>query len=266
MVLSVGFKMKTVILCGGKGTRLREETEFKPKPLVTVGPHPIIWHIMKIYSHYGHNEFILPLGYKGDSLKEYFVNFNWRNNDFTLGLKNKDISLHNFHGIDDWKVSFVDTGLETLTGLRLYKVKHLLKDEENFFLTYGDGLADINISALLKFHLEKGKIATITGINMNSRYGILDVNHEEGLITNFSEKPKGEEYINGGFMVFNKRIFDFLTSEDIMFENDLLPKLARMKELAIFKHHGFWQCMDTHRDYLHLNKIWEEDKPWKVWQ
>lgn len=257
--------MKTVILCGGIGTRLKEETEFKPKPMVNVGNNPIIWHIMKIYSHYGFKDFVLPLGFKGEALKDYFVHMNWKNNDFTLNLKEKNISLHDEKNIEDWNISFVDTGIESLTGLRLFQVKHLLDGEENFFLTYGDGLAYIDINKLLEFHRQKGKIATITGINIDSRYGILDINHQEETITNFSEKPKGQEYINGGFMIFSKKVFEHLDPENAMFEKTLLPKLAKMGELAVYKHHGFWHCMDTHRDYLNLNELWKNNPKWKIW-
>lgn len=257
--------MKTVILCGGMGTRLKEETEYKPKPLVNVGPYPIIWHIMKTYSHQGYKEFVLPLGFKGEVIKDYFVNLNWKNNNFSLNLKNKDIRLHDMQNLEDWSIDFVDTGLETLTGARLYQIKHLLENEDDFFLTYGDGLADIDVNKLLEFHKKKGKIATITGINIDSRYGILDIDHKEETITHFSEKPKGQEYINGGFMVFSKRIFEHLKEDNVMFEKTLLPTLAEMGELAVFKHHGFWHCMDTHRDYLDLNELWKTNPKWKIW-
>ena len=258
--------MKVVILCGGKGTRLREETEFKPKPLVDVGGMPIIWHIMKIYSHYGHKEFILPLGYKGDMIKEFFVDFNWRANDFTLNLATKNLEVHPSHKNEDWDMHFVDTGLKSGTGLRLYKVKHMLRNDDPFMLTYGDGLSDVNINSLLDFHKQQNTIATIAGVNVSSRFGVLET--KENKVIRFTEKPMNEDIINAGFMVFNKQVFDHLDGKDVMLEeagSGLLPQLAELGQVSVYHHPGFWHSMDTYRDYLKLNEFWETDPKWKIW-
>lgn len=256
--------MKTVILCGGSGTRLREETEFKPKPLVEIGSHPILWHIMKTYSVFGHRDFVLALGSKGDMIKEYFMGQDWRDNDFTLKLKDKTIDFKNSSAKEDWTIDFADTGDKSLTGLRLYKLKDYLKDEENFMLTYGDGVADIDIEKLIEFHKQKGKILTITGLHPRSKYGVVKTT-EDGLVKEFKEKPILDNFINGGFMVFNKRIFDFLDQRNVMLVDDTLPKLAKMGEVALYHHEGFWHCMDTYKDYLELNKMWQENPEWKIW-
>lgn len=257
--------MKVVIFCGGEGTRLKEETEFKPKPLVKIGDMPILWHIMKIYSHYGHKEFILPLGYKGEMIKDFFVNFNWRVNDFTLNLKTKEIENHKNHNDENWKIHFVDTGLKSKTSLRLYNVRELLEGEEMFMLTYGDGIADIDISKLVEFHKNKGKLVTISGINVMSKFGVLDVG-EDSLAKKFKEKPQADGIINGGFMVFDKKVLEHLTNENTMIVKSLLPMLAEKGEIAVYRHEGFWDCMDTYRDYLALNKMWSEgNTPWVVW-
>ncbi|MCK5039966.1 MAG: glucose-1-phosphate cytidylyltransferase [Candidatus Aenigmarchaeota archaeon] len=255
--------MKTVIFCGGIGTRLKEETEYKPKPMVLVGNRPIIWHIMKIYDYYGHKEFILPLGYKGDMIKDYFLNYKTRT-DFTLDLKHKKIEYHEFEKIEDWKISFVDTGIKSLTAKRLKRCEDYLKDEDVFMATYGDGLANININDLLKFHKKMGKMCTITGLNPFSKYGVLDVS--EGVVTKFREKPILKDLINGGFMVFNKEIFNFIKKdEDCMLEDTTLPKLAEKGEVALYKHEGFWHCMDTYKHFKQLNKMWAEKPEWKIW-
>jgi glucose-1-phosphate cytidylyltransferase len=260
--------MKVVIFCGGKGTRLNEETEFKPKPLVEIGGLPIIWHIMKLYAHYGHNEFILPLGYKGDLIKQFFLNFEKKSNDFTLNFLDDEIKIHNSHKKEDWKIHFIDTGQETKTSLRLWKIKHLLQDEEDFLLTYGDGLSDVNINQTIDFHKEKRKIITLTGIKHPSRFGI--IKEKEGTIEEFNEKPKENKWINGGFMVINKKIFDFPEiKEDKMIVDYLLPLLVQDRQVGIYKHEGFWHSMDTYRDYLELNKIYKDyegSAPWKIWE
>jgi len=256
--------MKVVILCGGKGYRIREETEFKPKPMVEVGGRPILWHIMNIYSHYGHKEFILPLGYKGDIIKEFFVEEKWRTHDFTLDSLKNVITLHKNNEEKDWIIHFIDTGVETGTALRLNKVKKLLEGEEDFLFTYGDGLSDVDINKLIDFHKMTKKVATLTGVQAPSRFGI--IKEKEGIVDFFQEKPKIEDFINGGFMVLNKKIFDYLSEDNVMFEVAVLPRLAKEKELAIYKHMGFWYSMDTYRDYLELNKMWEENYPWAVWK
>lgn len=256
--------MKTVILCGGQGTRLREETEFKPKPLVPIGNMPILWHIMKIYSHYGHKEFILPLGYKGSMIKEYFMNFNWMANNFTLDMMKKRVTIHEDHKIEDWKLHFVSTGKESKTARRLHKVRDLLKSEEYFMLSYGDGIANVDIDKLIAHHKKLGKIVTITGICTSSKFGVLDI--KDDIITNFSEKPFCDnDFINGGFFVCDKRFLDYVDGSDVMIVEDTLPKLAKMGEVAVYKHTGYWACMDTYRDYIKLNKEWKENPGWKVW-
>lgn len=256
--------MKTVILCGGRGTRLREETEFKPKPLVEIGGRPILWHIMKIYSVFGHRDFVLALGSKGEMIKEYFMDYDWRDNDFTLRLRDKKIDFKNQTAKEDWTIDFADTGEKSLTALRLYKLKDYVKDEENFMLTYGDGIADIDVDKLVKFHLEKGKILTITGLHPRSKYGVVKTTND-GLVKEFKEKPILDNFINGGFMVFNKRIFDVLDQRNVMLVDDTLPRLAEMGEVALYHHEEFWHCMDTYKDYLELNKMWEENPEWKIW-
>lgn len=252
---------KVVILCGGMGTRLREETEYKPKPLVEIGGKPILWHIMKHYAQYGFKDFILCLGYKGDMIKNYFLNYKTQSSDFTIALKTGNLTIHNTEE-EDWNITCVDTGEDSLTGKRLKGIKAFVGDED-FMVTYGDGVSDVNIKELLALHTAKGKIGTITGIHPISKYGSLKIN-EENIIHEFVEKPILNDRINGGFFVFTKEIFEHL--DDDMFEFSTLPKLAKEKKLAMYKHDGFWQCMDTYRDYAHLNKLWKEEKPWKTWK
>lgn len=254
--------MKVVIFCGGLGTRLKEETEFKPKPIVNIGNRPILWHIMKIYSHYGFNEFILCLGYKGDMIKEYFYNYDMLNNDSTIELGKNKITCHNSHK-EDWKVTLVNTGLTALKGARLKQIEKYIIDD-TFMATYGDGLANVNIAELLKFHNSHGKIATLTGVHTPSRFGAIDLDKNQ--IKQFIEKPKLNSYINGGFFVFNKKIFDHLTTDDSCdLENIPLTNLASQNELMMYKHDDEWQCLDTIRDMEYLNKLWNTNKAfWKV--
>ncbi len=257
--------MKLVILCGGKGTRMREETEYRPKPLVDIGNKPIVWHIMKMYSYYGIKDFILCLGYKGDMIKQYFNNIQWLNNDYTLHIEN-GVSSITYHTNDNsnWNISFIDTGLETLTGGRLKKIKKYI-DDNNFMLTYGDGLSDINIKELIKYHKLKGKAATITGIHPISSFGVIEV--ENGLVKSFTEKPKQGGFINGGFMVLNRRVFDYIPKGDCMFVQEPIKNLADDGELAIYEHNGFWIAIDTFKDALRANELWDSgNKPWKVWE
>ncbi len=257
--------MKVVILCGGLGTRLKEETEFKPKPLVTIGGMPILWHIMKIYSHYGYKDFVLCLGYKGHEIKNFFVTYDLLRHDFTLNLgkREKNSIYHNSEQLEDWNITFAETGLETLTGGRIKKIEKYI-DEDDFFLTYGDGLADVNIKNLLNFHQKHGKIGTLTSIQPLSRFGIVDFN-ELGMVTSFKEKPKLDGWINGGFFVFKKDVFDYIDGNEV-FEQTPLSKLAKNEQLAAYAHKGLWECMDTHRDFENLNKIWNSGNAfWKVW-
>ena len=255
-------KPKVVILCGGIGTRLKEETEFKPKPLVEIGGLPILWHIMKHYSHYGYNDFILCLGYKGEMIKEYFLNYESMKSDFTLNLGRKGRMVHT-QTQEDWNITFAETGDETQTGGRIKKIEKYI-DGEFFLVTYGDGVSDIDINKLVEFHKEKGKIGTITGVHPWSKYGTVHID-ENNIITEFREKPILKDIINGGFFVFNRKIFDYLT-EDCMLEKEPFNKLASEKQLALFKYEGFWHCMDTYKDSLDLNKMWEKGAPWKTWE
>jgi len=258
--------MKTIILCGGMGTRLREETEFKPKPMVEIGGKPILWHIMKIYAHYGYRDFVLALGYKGDYIKDYFLKQKYYESDFCLNTKDGEISNlipnNNFEK-DEFNVIFADTGLETPHGERVLRLKKYI-NEDLFMVTYGDGVADIDINKLVEFHKNKGTVATLTGVNPVSRWGLLNID-ENDLITDFAQKPTlYEGYVNGGFMVFKKEFFDFLKPGDMI--EDTFPKLVSQKQLAVYKHHGFWYAMDTYREYLKLNELWEKDPRWKIWK
>jgi glucose-1-phosphate cytidylyltransferase len=256
--------MKVVILCGGKGTRMREETEYKPKPLVEIGGLPILWHIMKIYSHYGFNDFVLCLGYKGNMIKEYFLNFEWFANDFTLHMgEGRGEITHHAHALENWNITFAYTGEETNTGGRLFKARKYI-EEDTFLMTYGDGLSDVNVLELIKFHNKKGKIATLTGARPTTRFGVLQTNEEE-LVATFTEKPQSDGYINGGFYVLNKEIFNYL-NDDSVFESDALPRLASDGELTVFKHKGFWQPMDTYKEVEEFNKQWNAGiRPWFIW-
>jgi len=252
-----------VILCGGLGTRLREETEYKPKPMVEIGGRPFLWHIMKIYAHYGFRRFILCLGYKGNVIKEYFLNYEAMSNDFTiqLGQQNKILCLSN-HAEQDFQVTLVDTGLHTMTGGRIKRIENLI-DTDTFMVTYGDGLADINIGDLLTYHYSHGKLATLTATRAPSRYGILDLS-DENHVTQFHEKVQ-IDWINGGFFVFNKKVFDYLDSECIL-EQRPMKQLATDGQFMAFRHQGFWIGMDTYREYEMLNRMWDEGKaPWKIW-
>lgn len=264
--------MKVIILCGGEGTRMKEETEFKPKPLVEVGGKPILWHIMKIFSHYGLNEFILTLGYKGNMIKDYFLNARAFNNDFTLNTKDHSIEFHN-NGQDDFKITFVDTGLKSLTGERVRRVKDYITDED-FILTYGDGVADIDVKKLLEFHKNQGTIGTISGVQPLIKYGIVDHHKESGKVAGFKQKLVGEGYrdfaqghdfiINGGFMVFKKSFIDAI-QPNTMVEEAFLP-LVEKSELSLYHHKGKWKAMDTYKEIEEMNEYWHKDPFWKVWE
>jgi glucose-1-phosphate cytidylyltransferase len=256
--------MKAVILAGGLGTRLSEETVSKPKPMVEIGGKPILWHIMKIYSQYGVNEFIICLGYKGYVIKEYFANYFLHQSDVTFDMENNSMEVHR-EGAEPWKVTLVDTGDITMTGGRLRRVKDFVKDEDSFCFTYGDGVADINIEALIAFHnTHKGK-ATLTGAYPPGRFGALAL--EGDRITSFKEKPKGDgALINAGFFVLSPEIFDYLHDDDTVWEQDPLERLAEEGELSVFRHFGFWRPMDTLKDKNDLNELWNNNKsPWKTW-
>ena len=258
--------MKVVILCGGMGTRLREETEYRPKPMVQVGGRPILWHIMKIYAHYGFKDFIICLGYKGDMIKEYFLNYEAMNNDFTIPLDNySNIQYHSNHQERDWCVTLADTGEETQTGARVKRIENYI-DGDLFMLTYGDGVANINIKDLVEYHKSHGKIGTMTGVHPSSRFGELVIKDDK--IVLFNEKPQVKEgLINGGFFVFNKKIFKYLKEDDNCYlEKEPLENLAADGELMVYPHDGFWQCVDTYRELELLNNVWKSrNPPWKVW-
>ena len=259
--------MKVVILCGGLGTRLREETEFRPKPMVNIGSRPILWHIMKYYSQFGCQDFILALGYKGEMIKNYFCHYELMNNDVTIELgQPENMCIHHSHDEAGWKITLADTGEKTLKGARLKKVEKYITDK-TFIMTYGDGIADVDINALLAFHKSHGKIATVTGINPASRFGELKTDGDR--VVSFAEKPQnGEGLINGGFFVFNSGIFDYLSADDNYdLEIGPLEKVANDGQLMVYKHTGSWACMDTLRDMDYLNKLWNENKAfWKVWK
>jgi glucose-1-phosphate cytidylyltransferase len=257
--------LKVVLLCGGQGTRLREETEFRPKPLVPIGERPILWHIMKYFSHAGLREFVLCLGYRGSMIKEYFLNYEAMNSDFTICLgRQNSIQYHNAHGEQDFQVTLVDTGESSMTGGRVSRVRTYVQNEP-FMVTYGDGLADIDLKALLAFHQSHGRIATISTVRPTSRFGVVDISGDRE-VASFVEKPAMNTWANAGFMVFNPEIFDYLHGDDCILEQEPLQRLAARKELMAYQHEGFFFAMDTFREFQLLNSLWNSDKaPWKVW-
>lgn len=260
--------MKVVILCGGKGTRLREETEFKPKPMVPIGGHPILWHIMKTYAHYGHKDFILCLGYKGEYIKDYFRNYLWNTCDVTLGLGERaPVTFHSHHDEEDWTVTLADTGENSMTGYRVRLIRRYIPDGEPFLLTYGDGLSTIDINRCIENHRASGKVCTISAVHPAGRFGSLRL-EAGGAIRCFNEKPQFEEsYINGGYMVCDHRMFDYLPNDPkMMLERKPMDDLVNDKQLNSFRHEGFWQPMDTYQETQFLNDLWATGKaPWKVW-
>lgn len=257
--------MKLVILAGGYGSRLGEVTNIIPKPMVEIGGKPILWHIMKIYSHYGIKDFVICLGYKANVIKEYFLNFDNRNNDFTIEIGSGNVEFHSNHDEHDWKVTLVDTGIDSLKGSRLKKVEKYLDDEINL-LTYGDGLANININELIEFHNKLNKTITISGVHPPARFGELISNGD--VLSSFEEKSQTSQgMINGGYMVFNKKILNYLTEDDSCdLEYGVFEQLAQMGEISVYKHDGLWACMDNERDMYNLNKLWKEGNAfWKIW-
>jgi glucose-1-phosphate cytidylyltransferase len=248
--------LKVIILCGGKGTRLREETSVKPKPMVEIGGRPVLWHIMSLYARFGYKDFVLPLGYKGEVIKQYFHDYNIRNSDFTVELKTGTVTTHPGH-IEDWRVTLCDTGQETLKGGRIKRVERHI-DTRRFMVTYGDGLADIDLQALLDFHVAAGTIGTFTGVRMPSRFGTVRTD-KDGRILSWEEKPLLNEYINCGFFVFERSFLDYLTEDESCdLEKEPLQRLAAEGQLSMYPHGGQWQCMDTLRDSLFLNKLWDD--------
>jgi glucose-1-phosphate cytidylyltransferase len=258
---------KVVILAGGLGTRLSEETFAKPKPMVNVGNRPILWHIMKIYSHYCLNDFIICVGYLGNLIKEYFNNFNLYNSNLTFDLKqNKKIIINN--STENWKITIVDTGLNTNTGGRLKRIYDFIHTDETFLMTYGDGLANINIKKLLSQHIQSKKIATVTAVKPIARFGSLKINKNNNLVSNFSEKITGDnEWINGGYFVFNKKIFDYIDNDQTVLEKEPLESITKKNNLSAYIHKDFWHPMDTLRDKTYLDKLYHNNEaPWKIWK
>jgi glucose-1-phosphate cytidylyltransferase len=256
--------MKLVILAGGQGTRISEESVIKPKPLIEIGQMPIIWHIMKIYSYFGINEFIICCGYKGYLIKEYFSNYSLHRSDITIDIFKNTIDVHKKNA-ENWKITLVDTGQETFTGGRILRIKNYVN--ENFLLTYGDGVANINVKELINYHKLKNKSATMTVVQPIGRFGSVNVDKDSNLIKNFYEKPKGDGYwINGGFFVLKNDIFKYLKDDSTVWEKEPLENLSKNSELAAYYHKDFWYAMDTMRDKEYLDKLWSSNKaPWKFW-
>lgn len=256
--------MKVIIFCGGKGTRLKEETEFKPKPMVEIGGRPIMWHIMKRYASYGFKEFVLPLGYRGGVIKQYFHDYRRRNSDFTIDLASGETVTHGAAPAVDWKVTLCDTGEDTEKGARIKRVAAHL-GQGPFMATYGDGVADIDIGELLRFHQSQGKLGTFTGVRMPSRFGTVSTD-QEGNIDSWEEKPLLNQFTNCGFFVFEQKFLDYLDEDESCdLEKQPLQRLAAEGQLAMYRHRGFWQCMDTLRDYELLNDLWNKGQaPWRA--
>lgn len=260
--------MKVVILCGGQGTRLREETEFRPKPMVPIGSKPILWHIMKSYAHYGFTEFVLCLGYKGDMIRDFFRNYHWNTCDVTLSLANKqEIEFHDSHAEDDWRVTLANTGESAMTACRVKRIQRYIPEGESFLLTYGDGLSTINIPDSIESHKKSGKVCTISAVHPAGRFGALSIQKDNQILT-FAEKPQFEEsYVNGGYMVCSYKMFDYLTEDpNMMLERAPMDALVRDGQLNAYRHEGFWQPMDTFQEFQYLNQMWDKGSaPWKVW-
>ena len=256
--------MKAVILAGGLGTRLSEETVIKPKPMVEIGGMPILWHIMKTYATYGVNDFIVCLGYKGYMIKEYFANYFLHMSDVTFDMATNRMDVHHATA-EPWKVTLIDTGQHTMTGGRLKQIAKYL-DDQDFCFTYGDGVADVNIKALIEFHKRQGTLATVTSVQPPGRFGALDI--QNGKITSFQEKPQGDgAFVNGGYFVLSPKVINYITDYTTVWEREPLERLAREGELSAFQHNGFWQPMDTLRDKVHLEDLWNSgEPPWKVWK
>ena len=257
--------VKLVILAGGLGTRLSEETVLKPKPMVEIGGKPILWHIMKYYSHFGINDFIICCGYKGYVIKEYFANYFKHNSDLTFNMVNNEMTVHEKR-VEKWKVTLVDTGDESMTGGRLKRVEEYIKNDKYFCFTYGDGLSNINIKDLIKFHLDHGKLATLSAVYPPGRFGALNIDNNNNVLE-FKEKPRGDgALINGGFFVLSPKVLDLISGDDCVWEQEPLKNLAKNHNLAAFKHNEFWQPMDTLRDKSYLQNLWDNKKaPWKIW-
>lgn len=255
--------MKAVLLAGGLGTRMREETEFRPKPMVEIGGRPVLWHIMKVLGTQGVRDFVVCTGYKGEMIKHYFLNYLALNQDFTVGLGASDVEFHDSHEEADWRVTVADTGPTTMTGGRIRRIRRYVEGER-FLCTYGDGIADIDLRALLEFHSAHGRLATITTARPDSRFGVVDVTRE-GLVRQFKEKPQVDSWINIGYFIFEPGVFDYIEGDDTVFENVPLDRLAADGQLAAYQHRGFWQPMDTYREAQMLNELWANGAPWRRW-
>jgi glucose-1-phosphate cytidylyltransferase len=255
---------QVVILCGGEGTRLREETEFRPKALVEIGGRPILWHLMRTYYHWGYRRFVLCLGYRGEMIKDYFLDYQWRDHDFVLDLASGEKRALGAGGtVEDWEIVFADTGAETQTGGRLFRARKYVEGE-TFLFNYSDGLSNVDLDRLVAFHREKGKLATLTGFHPRSRYGVVRAD-ENDVVSHWQEKPMMTDLTSGGFFVMNKRVFEYLDS-DCVLEHEPLDRLAADGDLALYEHEGFWFSMDTYKEALKLNEMWAAgDAPWKVW-
>jgi glucose-1-phosphate cytidylyltransferase len=257
--------MKVVLFAGGLGTRISEETETRPKPMVEIGERPILWHIMKMYSSFGFNDFIICLGYKGYLIKEYFIHYYMHNSDLTIELKNNKVDVH-YSTAEAFRVTLVDTGLKTKTAGRLKRIQKYIGNED-FMLTYGDGVSDVDLNDLLQFHQSHGKIATVTAVQPEGRFGSMQIN-EDGIVDHFIEKPKGDDkWINGGFFVLKPEVFNYLDGnmDEMMWEDDPMQKLANDHQLAAYQHRGFWKCMDAMRDKIELEALWQTNPKWKKW-
>ena len=257
--------MKAVILAGGFGTRISEESQFKPKPMLEIGEMPILWHIMKLYSHYGVNEFVICAGYKQHIIKEWFADYFLHTSDVTFDLAKNEMQVHNNYS-EPWRVTLVDTGLHTMTGGRIKRIRDYIGDE-TFMLTYGDGVSNVDLDALVAFHKQHGKIATLTGVNIGQRFGVMDVD-SDGHIREIREKNDDDgKIVNGGFMVLEPGVFDYIEGDDTVFEKAPLEQLAKDGQLMVYRHDGFWKCMDTQRDKMQLEQMWQEgNAPWKLWK
>lgn len=257
---------RVVILCGGQGTRLKEETEFRPKPMVQVGNRPLLWHIMQTYAVHGFKSFVLALGFKGHVIRDYFLNYREQTADITLrfGAGGTQVAVHDPSDIADWEVTLAETGERTMTGGRIHRCRRYL-GERTFMMTYGDGVADIDIPALLAHHRESGRLATVTGLRPYSRFGVIE-RGDDGAATGFREKPRLDDYISGGFFVLEPGVFDYLDA-DCVFEQAPLQRLANDGQLGVYTHDGFWKSIDTYREFLEINRMWTSgDRPWAVWE
>lgn len=259
--------MKVVILCGGQGTRIREDTGSRPKPLVEIGGRPVLWHIMKTYAHYGFHDFVLCLGYRGDMIKEYFLNYDAMGNDFTIRLgRESQIDLHGAHDEQNFRVTLADTGRDTMTGGRIKRIEKYVDGGDTFLVTYGDGVADVDIAQLVAFHKSHGKAATVTAVRPRAHFGLLETG-SDGAVAKFTEKPQLDCWASAGFLVFERKVFDYIGDDDCVLEREPLERLAAEGQLMAYRHGGFFFAMDTYREYLHLNELWHSGKaPWRVWK